>query len=72
MSSHKEHDSCQRWKIRRRVVNSVLVYSGASISYIMFFGEDTVLNQNLSGSLVLLCASVIGSYIFGATWDDKR
>jgi hypothetical protein len=37
----------------------------------MVHAEDTELHQSIANGLILLSGSVISSYIFGATWDDK-
>jgi len=61
-----------RWKIRRNIVNLTLTFSALSITYLMLKGNDTQLHQAIANGLILLSGSVIGSYIFGATWDDKK
>lgn len=61
----------QRWTIRRRVVNLTLAFCAACILYLIIAGEDTRLHETIASGLILLSGSVIGSYIFGATWDDK-
>ena len=60
------------WKIRRRVVNATLVFCAVSVAYLMLAGDDTDLHRSIANGLILLAGSVIGSYVFGATWDDKR
>jgi hypothetical protein len=59
------------WKIRRRIVSLTLLFSACSITYLMVHAEDTELHQSIANGLILLSGSVISSYIFGATWDDK-
>ena len=60
------------WIIRRRIIVLTLLYSAVSVSYLILFGEDSRLNQDIASSLILLCASLIGSYVFGAIWDDGK
>ncbi|MBT8449209.1 MAG: hypothetical protein KJO69_05940 [Gammaproteobacteria bacterium] len=60
------------WKNRRRVIFSTLVYCAAMVTYLAIWGEDTSLHQDIASGLILLTASVVGSYVFGAIWDDKR
>jgi hypothetical protein len=36
----------------------------------MIKGNDTELHNSIANGLILLAGSIIGSYIFGATWDD--
>ena len=66
-----EMQSKDSWRIRRRIVFLSLVYCAGSVSYIMLFGDDSELNRSIVNGLILLAASVIGSYVFGAVWDDK-
>lgn len=61
----------ERWQIRRRIVNITLVFCALSVTYLMLKGQDTQLHQAIANGLILLAGSVIGAYIFGATWDDK-
>lgn len=59
------------WKNRRRVIFGTLIYCGGAIGYLIFGGEDNSLNAAIATGLILLAGSVIGSYVFGAVWDDK-
>lgn len=70
MENNENKDN--RWKIRRNIVNLTLIFSALSITYLMLKGNDTQLHQAIANGLILLSGSVIGSYIFGATWDDKK
>ena len=38
----------------------------------MFYGSDTKLHEAIVSSAFLLAGGVIGSYVFGAVWDDKN
>lgn len=60
-----------RWRIRRRVVVLTLLYCAASVGYILLKGLDTETARTIVSSSFLLASTVIGCYIFGATWDDK-
>ena len=60
------------WKNRRRVIFATLLYCALAVGYLIFKGEDTSLHQDIASGLILLAASVIGSYVFGAVWDDTR
>ena len=42
------------------------------VLYLLFQGEDTRLNETLANGAFFLAGSVIGAYVFGATWDDKN
>ena len=61
----------QRWRIRRRIVNLTLAFCAGCVVYLIAAGADTDLNKAIANGLILLAGSVIGSYVFGATWDDK-
>lgn len=60
-----------RWKIRRRIVNVTLAFCAICLIYLIVYGKDTELNKTIANGLLFLAGSVISSYIFGATWDDK-
>lgn len=60
------------WKIRRKVIFSTLMFCAAEVGYLTFAGQDTQLHQAIATSLILLAGSVIGSYVFGAVWDDNN
>lgn len=58
------------WKIRRRVIASTLAFCAATIGWLVIVGESTPLNETIANGLILLAGGVIGSYVFGAAWDD--
>lgn len=60
------------WKIRRRVIWSTLAFCALMVGWLGLMGEDTALNQSIANGLILLAGGVIGSYVFGAAWDDKN
>ncbi|MFD2179528.1 hypothetical protein [Veronia pacifica] len=60
-----------QWYIRRRIVIFTLLLCGVVIVYLMLKGESNPLNQSLVNGAYLLAGSVIGTYVFGATWDDS-
>ena len=65
-------DARASWKIRRRIVNATLIYCGVIIAYLVYKGEDTELNQTIANALVFLASTVIGSYLFSSTWDQRH
>lgn len=65
-------DEKPSWKIRRRVVAATLLYCAITVGYLVYNGEDTKLNEAIATALILLAGSTIGSYVFGAVWDDKK
>lgn len=58
------------WTIRRRVVFATLLFCAAAVAWLLVAGESTPLNETIANGLILLAGGVIGSYVFGATWDD--
>ncbi|WP_439604162.1 hypothetical protein [Shinella sp.] len=60
------------WRIRRRIIVGTLVYCAAMILYLAVWGKSTSLEEAIATGLILLAGSVIGSYVFGAVWDDRN
>lgn len=60
------------WRIRRRIIVGTLLYCGAMVLYLAVWGESTSLAEAIATGLILLAGSVIGSYVFGAVWDDRN
>lgn len=60
------------WKIRRRIVIATLLWCSGMVTYLSIFGRPISLSETTISGLLLLMASVIGSYVFGAVWDDKN
>lgn len=60
------------WKVRRRIVHGTLIFCAAVIAWLIVRGADTQLNQTIATCCFLLSGAVIGSYVFGAVWDDRN
>ncbi len=60
------------WKVRRRLVIVTLAFCAGVIMFLIGWGEDTELNRAIATGAMLLSGSVLGSYVFGAAWDDKN
>jgi len=60
------------WKHRRRVVFGALIFCALAITWLMIRGEDIRLHETIAVGLIGLAVSVIGSYVFGAAWDDRN
>lgn len=60
------------WAIRRRIIVSVLAWACSLVTYLAIWGKPTSLSEAIATGLILLIGSVIGSYVFGAAWDDKN
>lgn len=60
------------WALRRGFMFIVSAFCAGVISYILWSGVDTApADTAMSMSFVVLLGNV-GSYVFGATWDDKN
>lgn len=60
------------WRIRRRIIVGTLLYCAAMVFYLAVWGRSTSLEEAIATGLILLAGSVIGSYVFGAVWDDRN
>lgn len=60
------------WRIRRRIIVATLAFCAGVILWLLWRGEDSRLNQDIANGVLLLGGSVIGAYVFGATWDDMN
>ncbi len=58
------------WTIRRRIITATLLFCAAMAVTIMLKDSGSETETALVYSLFGLAGAVIGSYIFGATWDD--
>lgn len=60
------------WKIRRSIILITLLFCAAIIIKIIWSGADTTTAQVALYGSFGLAGTVIGSYIFGAVWDDNN
>lgn len=61
------------WTHRRRIIYGTLIFCALCVLYLMIFGNDTSrLHETIANSAFFLAGGVIGSYVFGAVWDDKN
>lgn len=60
------------WRVRRNLIIAILVFCASEIVYLTIWGRDTELHRVIATSLILLAGSTIGTYVFGATWDNKN
>ena len=79
MSIAKMTKSCPRnqgkpkWQMRRRIILSTLLFCAATVGYSLAFSEgDSRVAETAVMSSFALAATVIGSYVFGAVWDNKQ
>lgn len=61
-----------QWKRRRGLVFATCGYCAAAVAYLTAFGHDTVLHRAIAEGAYMLAGAVIGSYVFGAAWDDRN
>lgn len=60
------------WRVRRRIIIATLLFCAGEILYLTVWAESTDLAQTLANGILILAGSVIGSYVFGAIWDDRN
>lgn len=60
------------WKVRRRIIIATLLFCAFLVGYITVWGDDRSVLEVIVFCSFGLALSVIGSYIFGAVWDDKN
>lgn len=60
------------WRIRRRVIFCTLIFCAAEIVYLTLWADSTDLAETIANGVLILAGSVIGSYVFGAVWDDRN
>lgn len=59
------------WRVRRRIVCLTLAFCAAVVGYSVSVGGDSrVLETAVLGAFAL-SGAVIGSYVFGAVWEDN-
>ena len=60
------------WKIRRSIILASLLFCATVIVKIIWSGADTTTAQVALYGSFGLAGTVIGSYVFGAVWDDNN
>ena len=60
------------WRVRRRIVHATLAFCGGIIVYVLTAGQDSSVAEAAVSGAYLLAGAVIGSYVFGAVWEDTR
>lgn len=58
------------WKHRRRIIYATLIYCAVAVPVLVERHPDSALAAQAVLALIGLAATVIGTYVFGATWDD--
>jgi hypothetical protein len=57
---------------RRRLITAVTVFCMATIAYCLVTRLDSKVAESAVTMAFTTLMAVTGSYVFGATWDDKR
>lgn len=60
------------WKIRRRIIVATLLFCAFLVGYVTIWGDARPVLEVVVIGAFGLALSVIGSYIFGAVWDDRN
>lgn len=60
------------WTRRRRIIHGTLIYCAVMVPLLTERHPDSTLVAQTVIALIGLAATVIGSYVFGAVWDDKN
>lgn len=59
------------WKIRRRIIVGTLLFCAGEIVYLTVWADSTSLAETIANGVLILAGSTIGSYVFGAVWEDR-
>ena len=59
------------WEIRRRWMMAALIWMAGNVQYLVIWGRDNALHQNLAITFLGAIVSILCFYIFGAVWDDR-
>ena len=60
------------WKNRRRFMIVVSVFFAAVVAYVLGAALDTKPAETAVMFAMVGLTGIVGSYVFAATWDDKK
>lgn len=60
------------WKRRRRIIHATLSYCALAVPALTVWSPDSNLTHQTVLALIGLSGAVIGSYVFGAVFDDAN
>ena len=60
------------WENRRRVIFATLVFCAAIIAYCVWKDTGSKTHETALTMAFICATSIIGAYVFGATWDDAN
>lgn len=64
------YDDKPSWFHRRIVVYASLIFFGALVAYIVLMDKQSGTSEAIALASIAAMASIIGSYVFGAAWQD--
>lgn len=71
MADNWQKVSRDNWRYRRRVVFVSLSFVALMVAFILGRALDTGLYRDGMVALIGAGVAIIGSYVFGAVWDDN-
>lgn len=60
------------WRVRRRIIFLALAFCAACIVYSMVWQDRESIAEVVITNSFLTAGAIIGSYVFGAVWDDRQ
>lgn len=60
------------WAVRRLFMFIISAFCVGVVSFALYRGLDTKVAETAVTMSFVTLISVVGSYVFGATWDDKN
>ncbi len=66
-----DHKASAEWATRRRIIILTLIWAAGLITYLSVIGRPTSLNEAIATKLIFLMGGIIGSYVFGAVWEQN-
>lgn len=66
----KDVDKVYPWDKRRFMIYVVIAFCMGCVAYILWKGYDTRVAETVVECAFFVIASMCGSFVFGATWQD--
>lgn len=60
------------WENRRRFMFLIALFCVTTIGWVLYREMDTRVAETAVTMSFVTLISIVGSYVFGATWDDKN
>lgn len=71
MKFFMDHIGSSDWTVRRRIVIISLIWEATLITYLVIYPWPNSIAEVAMINLAGLFGGTVGSYIFGAIWDQK-